>query len=126
MRYFGLRDIPVCPVLPDSVLTILLTAGTAQAFDYPAGCDIVRITPGSTVAGASNIFFNPSSSAAQVATTAPTSFQTTSNSSLQNVIIGVGDTRIFQRPRGSTGFSLICASSLPVSVEAWSRAGTTG
>lgn len=123
MRYFGHREIPAAPSLPDTVLSVLLTAGTAQAFDYPTDTDLVRVTPGSTITGVSNVFFNPSSSAAAVATTAGVA--TTASAGL-NIIIGVGDTRTWQRPRASTGFSLVCASSLPVSVEFWSRRGVTG
>jgi hypothetical protein len=123
MRYFGHREIPAAPALPDTVLSVLLTAGTAQAFDYPTDTDLVRVTPGSTITGVSNVFFNPSSSGAAVATTAGAA--TTAAAGL-NIIIGVGDCRTWQRPRASTGFSLVCVSSLAVSVEFWSRRGTTG
>lgn len=123
MRYFGHREVPSAPVIPDTTLCLLLTAATGQAFDYPTGTDLFRITPGSTIQGASNIFFNPSSTAAAVATTAGTISSTAGG---QNILIGVGDTRVYQRPRGSTGFSLIAGSSMPVSIEFWSRAGTTG
>lgn len=122
MRYFGNTHTPPAPVAPDTTLCLLLTAATGQAFDYPTGTDLYRITPGSTAAGVSNIFFNPSSTAAAVATTAGTISSTVGG---QNIVVGVGDQRTYQRPRGSTGFSLIAASSLPVSVEFWGRAATT-
>jgi hypothetical protein len=122
MRYFGHREVPSSPAIPDTTLNLLLTANTGQAFDYPTGTDLFRITPGSTIQGASSLTFNPSSTAAALPTT---SGAISSTAAGQNIQIGVGDTRVYQRPRASTGFSLIAGSSMSVSMEFWSRAGTT-
>lgn len=123
MRYVGARFDQI-PVLPDTVLSLLLTAGTAQAFDYPTGADIVRVTAGTTAAAAApSVFFNPATTGAVLPTT-PSSLTTAT--SHHNIPITPGDGgRIFQRPRGSTGFSVVCGTSLSVCVEVWSRAGTT-
>lgn len=123
MRYFGTLGVPSIPVLPDSVLSLLLTAATAQAFDYPTGSDMLRITAGCTApGGAASVFFNPSSTAAVLPTTAGVITTATSG---HNIPITPGDSRMFQRPRASTGFALICGTSLSIAVEFWSRAGTT-
>lgn len=120
MRFWGTKATPQVPVAPDTVLSLLLTAATAQAFDYPTGCDLVRVTPGSTATGFETIYFNPASTAATVPTTAGA--VTTASSGL-NIAVSLGDSKMFQIPGGSTGFSLVSVSSLAVSVEFWSRAG---
>lgn len=122
MRFFGTMEVPPIPVIPDTTLNLLLTAATGQAFDYPAGTDMLRISNGSTF-GVGGTVFNPSSTAAAVATTAGAISSTVGG---QNIQIPAGESRLYQRPRVSTGFSLIAASSHAVSVEFWSRAGTTG
>lgn len=122
MRYFGTLEVPAIPVIPDTTLNLLLTAASAQAFDYPAGTDLIRISAASTVAGVGVVFFNPSSTAAAAASTAGAISSTAGG---QNIGISPADARMFQRPRLSTGFSLISGSSLSVSVEFWSRAATT-
>lgn len=106
------------PVLPDTVLTVLLTAATQHAFDYPAGCDLVRVSAGSTIAGFNTVYFNPSSTLATLPTTAGTVATTAAG---LNVAVSLGDAKTFTRPRTSTGFSLIAVSSLACSVEFWSR-----
>lgn len=121
MRHVGPKQ--EIPQLPDTVLSLLLTAGSAQAFDYPSGSDVIRLTAGSTAAGASVLFFNPSSTAATQPSTGGT--VSTAASGL-NIAIPLGEARMYFRQRGSTGFSLVCGSSMSVSVEFWSRAGTTG
>lgn len=122
MRYSGLaHPQEQIPVLPDTALALLLTAATAQAWDYPTGTDIIRITAASTLAVP--LVFNPSSTFAAVLTTGGS---ISSSVGGQNIVISPGDSRMYQRPRGSTGFSLISASSVQVGVEFWSRAGTTG
>lgn len=124
MRYFGTLEVPAIPVIPDTALSLLLTAASAQAFDYPTGTDLFRISAASTAAGVSGpVAFNPSSTAAAVPTT---SGAISSSAGGQNILLSAGDARMYQRPRGSTGFSLISPSSMSVSVEFWSRAGTTG
>lgn len=122
MRYFGTLQVPQIPVLPDTTLQLHLTVATGHAFDYPAGTDLIRITNGSTH-GVGAVSFNPSSTAAAVPTTAGT---ISSSVGGQNILIPPGESKMYQRPRGSTGFSLIAGSSHYVGVEFWSRAGTTG
>ena len=126
MRFFGLRETPPAPVLPDTVLGLLLTAATAQAFDWPNATDLVRVTAGSTAQGFGTIFFNPSSTSATVPTTgAVFSTGTTASSSLMNIAITQAAPVQFQRPRASTGFSVIAPTSSYVSVECWTKTGST-
>src|SRR5262245_58267911 len=101
MRYFGNRQVPENPVIPDTTLSLLLTAASGQAFDYPAGCDIFRITGSSTLSGVGGpVILNPSSTAAAVPTTAGAISSTVGG---QNILINPGEKpRIYQRPRGST------------------------
>lgn len=112
------------PVLPDTVLALQLTANSAQAFDYPTACDFVRLIAGSTLtSGGPAVMFNPSSTQATVPTTAGA--VTTASSGL-NILVPQGVAMVFQRPRSSTGFSLVAPTSAFVSAEFWSRAGATG
>lgn len=122
MRYFGTMEVPPIPAIPDTVLSLLLTANTAQAFDYPTGCDMVRVRPGTTASSQVSVFFNPSSTAAVLPTTAGVVTTATSGHSIP---VCIGDSFMYQRPRASTGFGLICGTSASVSVEFWSRAATT-
>ena len=119
MRYFGSLRTPAAPVIPDTVLSVQLTAGTAQAFDYPSGADLVRVSMGSSVAGQGVVFFNPSSTGAVLPTTLGAVTTATSG---HNIPITQGAPMAWQRPRGSTGFSLIAPSSFQACVEFWSRA----
>jgi len=121
MRYFGTAATPRTPVLPDTTLQLLLTAASGQAFDYPAGTDLIRVTNGSTL-GVGAVTFNPSSTAAAVPTTGST---ISSSVGGQNILISYGQSVEFQVPRATTGFSLIAGSSHSVGVEFWSRAGIT-
>lgn len=122
MRYFGSRAVPQNPVIPDTRLALLLTANTGQAFDYPTGCDLFRVTIGSTVASLLGpVVLQPESTGAALPTTGAV---VTTNNSTGGILINVGEQpRMYQRPRGSTGFSLICGSSYSVGIEFWSRAG---
>lgn len=125
MRFWGHREIPQTRVIPDTGLSVLLTAATVQVFDYPTGCDLFRISVSSTIANFNGpVIFNPSSTGAALPTTTGT--VSTAGSSTVNIGVNVTLPFEYQRPRGSTGFSLICASSMSVSMEFWSRAGTTG
>lgn len=122
MRYFGNLHTPPAPVTPDTWLSLLLTAASGQAFDWPASCDLFRISVGSTIASlAGPVFFHPSSTGAAVATTGGTITSGTSG----GIPINAADALIYQRPRGSTGFSLISGSSFSVCIEMWKRGGTT-
>lgn len=128
MRYFGNLHTPFSPSIPDTRLSVLLTAATAQAFDYPTGTDLVRFTIGSTLGSSlgSNyggpVFLEPNSTGAALPTTGGA--VTTAGTS-GGIPLMVGQEKLYQRPRGSTGFSLIAASSFSVCAEFWSRAGTT-
>lgn len=124
MRFWGNKQTPAHPELPDTVLSVKLTAATGQAFDYPVSCDMVRVSAGSTAAGFETIFFNPNSTGAVVPTTG-FGIATTASSTQQNIAISLGEGRIFQRPRSSTGFSLVSVSSLFACVEFWTKGGTT-
>lgn len=119
MRFFGTQSTPRDPVIPDTTLQLLLTAASGQAFNYPAGADLIRVTNASTLAGG-YVTFNPSSTAAAVATTGAT---ISSSVAGQNIPIPAGASRVYQVPGGSTGFSLIAGSSHAVGVEFWSRGG---
>lgn len=121
MRYFGNRATPSILVSPDTRLSLLLTAGSGQAFDYPAGTDVVRLSVGSTIASLFGpVFFAPASTGAALPTTG--GVVTTGDSSGGIPLMG-SSPYTFQRPRGSTGFSLISGSSFSVCAEFWSRAG---
>lgn len=122
MRYFGSLHTPPSPSLPDTRLSLLMTANSAQAFDYPSKCDLIRITVGSTVAGFGSIFFEPNSTGAALPTTGGA--VTTAGTS-GALVITQGEERVYQRPQSSTGFSLISPTSSYVSIEFWSRAGST-
>lgn len=117
MRHVGPFGIPA---IPDTVLSLQLTAGSAQAFDYPTGTDFVRVSVGSTGNLALSAIFNPASTGAALPTTAG---GISTGSSGWQINVGQGDDRVYQRPRGSTGFSLIAGSSALVSVEFWTRGG---
>ena len=118
MRFYGPNGTPTAPVFPDSVATIAVT-GSAQAGDYPTGTDLVRVSFCSTVGAYLAGVFNPSSTGAAWGTTATG----TAGSTTANVI--VTEARIFQRPRSSTGYSVIGSSNGLCTLEFWSRAGTT-
>lgn len=125
MRYFGNRSIREgTPVFTDSVAIFVLAANTAQAMDYPAGTDMMRIAFTSS-AGANQLagVFNGASTGA-----AWGSSQTaTGGSSTANMLVPPAQNEFWaQRPRGSTGFSVIAPTSGYCHVDFWSRAGTTG
>lgn len=126
MRYFGHRETPQHPTLPDTVLGLLLTASSVQAFDWPANTDLVRVTAGSTAQGFGTIFFNPLSTSANLPTTAAVfSTGSTASSTLMNIAITQASPVTFQRPRSSTGFSVISPTSSYLSVECWTKTGSS-
>ena len=120
MRFHGPNNTPVAPVFPDAVTTVLL-ANAAQAADYPSGTDLVRVTFCSTVGAYLCGVFNPASTGAAWGSSA----SATAGSTVSNVLVG-SDGVLFQRPRGSTGYSVIASSNALCTLEFWSRAGTTG
>lgn len=121
MRFFGHSKIPAAPVIADTRLALLLTAASGQAFDYPTGTDLFRITVGSTIASIGGpVVLQLESTGAALPTTGAV---VTTNGSTGGVLMNAGESRMYQRPRSSTGFSLISASSYSVGVEFWSRGG---
>lgn len=124
MRFYGPKETPQHPVIPDTVLSLQLTANSAQAFDYPENADLFRVSVGSSVAGLGSVFFNPSSTGAALGTTSGT-IAVSSQSSGHNILVHTNSPKTFQRSRSSTGFSLVSASSVHVSIEFWTRGGST-
>lgn len=122
MNYFGTRATPTIPQIPSHRLSLVLTANSAQAFDYPAGTDLVRFTVGSTAASLTGLVFGDliSTSAAL-----PTTGGTITTASSGGILLSGNFDRMYQRHRDSTGFSLISASSFSVCVEFWTRTGST-
>lgn len=123
MNYFGQRQIPPVMAIPSHRLSLLLTANSAQAFDYPTATDLVRFSIGSTVASLNGMVFADLTSTAAAAPTTG-AVVTTANSSGGILLSGNFD-RMYQRPRSSTGFSLISGSSFQICVEFWTRTGST-
>jgi hypothetical protein len=122
-RYFGQRATPQHPVNPDTILTKLLTAATAESFDFPPNTDLFRLSCGSTAAGFHTVFLNMGSTKAALPTTAHGI--STQGSSQFNIPVSLGEGRVFQLARGTTNFSLIAVSSMYVCMEFWTRAGVT-
>lgn len=119
MRGFGAKFDQI-PVLPDTVGQRVLAGGTGEAVDYPTDTDVVRLSAATTASGVYGFVFNPSSTAA--AWPADDQSSTTASTGL-NIVVPPGESRIYQRPSGSTGFSLISGTSGIVSYEFWKRGG---
>lgn len=122
MRTYGsLHPTEQVPAPPDTVNTLLLAGGTAQAMDWPTGTEIVRLT-GLTTAGAQyNFLVNLFSTAAAI----PSSGSTSSTSGSTGVSHPVLGEATFQIPGGSTGFSVIShtGSSGYVYAQCWQKGG---
>lgn len=120
MRTFGSIDpLSQIPVVPDTRLSLLLTAASAQAFDYPSGAHIVRVSVGSTISGVGGpAFFDFASTAAALPTTGAV---VTTLGTSGGIGIVAGSPRLFQLMGGSTGFSVIAGSSLTVFMEFWHK-----
>lgn len=120
MRPYGaLRVNDQIPAPPDTVNTMLLGGGTAQAMDWPAGTEIVRLT-GLTTAGAIlNFLVNMFSTAAAI----PSSGSTSSTAGTTGVSHPVQGVATFQVPSQSTGYSLVThtGSSGYVYAECWRK-----
>lgn len=119
MRSFAAR-FDLIPTVPDTKLSLLLTAGSAQAFDWPTGTDIFRITVGTTGDGGP-VYFSPSSTAVTLPTT---SGLISTAASSGGFLIAPEAEKMYQRPRASTGFALISGSSVPVCIEFWQKGGS--
>lgn len=119
MRFWGTRQVPDIQVVPDAVTTVLVTSA-AQAADYPSNTHLVRVTFCSTTGGNLAGVFNPESTGAAWGTSA----SATAGSTVSNVIVG-SDSKIFQVPGDSTGYSIVGSSNALCTLEFWSRVGTT-
>lgn len=97
---------------PDTVQTIILAAGTAQAIDYSTGTHIVRLTGMTTANAQYNFYFNPTSTGAVI----PSSGTSTNSTAINLPILG---SRAYQIPISSTGYSLVANTSGYVVAECW-------
>lgn len=120
MRSYGtLHPTEGVPTPPDTVNTILLAGGTAQAMDWPADTDIVRFTGLSSAGAQFNFLANLFSTAAAIPTTGSTS-STAGTTGVSHPVLGEAT---FQVPGGSTGFSVVShtGSSGYVYAQCWKR-----
>lgn len=92
-----------------------MAAATAQAADWPADCQAVRLGALTTAGAEAGFYFNDGST--QAAVGAATSL-TTGSTSLNTP--GFGPDNIFRKVPGSTGFSLIAPSSCIITAEFFS------
>lgn len=111
---------------PDTVQTLLLAGGTAQALDWAnstvgssdVGADIVRFA-GITTAGVTLNFNVNLVSTHAVAPASGTSITTGTTVGSTGNSIPVQGSRYFQIPAWSTGYSVIALTSGYVSAEVW-------
>jgi hypothetical protein len=104
----------------DTVATAVLAANTGQAFDWPSGANVMRLS-GATTAGAAYSFaVNFHSTSATWPSTSMAA--TTATTSINHVIHG-NDSQFYQlgSTATSTGFSLVSPTSGIVTVEFWKR-----
>ena len=101
---------------PDTVSTLLLAAGVAQALDYPTDSHLCRISAMTTSNSALNCYVNLRSTAAAIPSSG-----TTATTSTTGVSIPVLGERSFIIAGGSTGFSAIANSSGYFHAEFWRR-----
>lgn len=120
MRYIGPKT--ELPVVPDSATVFLLAANTAQAVDYPANADYVRVGFTSTAGAVLGGVFNGNSTGAVWGTSQSA---TVGSSGGQSLLPAGGGNQMFQRVRSSTAFSVITPTSGVCCVEYWTRGGTT-
>ncbi len=123
MRNFGEKNsVPLIPVIPNVIQSVVLTANSGQAHDYPAGTDLIRVTAGCTAVPVGSVFFNPSSTGAVLPTTpiTPTTATTAHNIPIHPFAGGL----LFQVPRGTTGYSAISGTSQSLCIEFWTRASS--
>lgn len=119
MRYIGAKV--EVPALPDSVAVFLLAANAAQLADYPTGTDYVRVGFASTGGAALAGVFNGGSGGALWGS----SHTATAGSTAADALVPAGVSQTFQRPRSSTGYSVIAPAAGVCHVECWSRAPTS-
>ena len=114
MRAISISEVN-SPVPPDTVSTLLLAAATAQAIDFAAESQLVRLTGMSSAGAQLNFYANLASTAAAIPSSG-----TTATTSTTGVSIPVLGTREFAIP-SSTGFSVIAPTSGYIHVECWRR-----
>lgn len=116
--YGSLHPTEDIPKPPDTVQTLLLAGGTAQALDWGSTeTQMVRLSGVSTAGALLNFWANLSSTRAA----APSSGSSTGASSAGStgVSIPIQGNRTLQVPGGSTGFSVIALTSGYVQAETW-------
>lgn len=124
MRTYGAPSIEI-PGAPDTVQTILLGSGTAQAMDWAgstvgssaSAAHLVRFTGQSSAGGEMNFYVSLNSTQAAN----PTSGLSTGSTGGALPSAPVWVSRVFTVPPGSTGFSVIARSSGYVHAEIWRR-----
>jgi hypothetical protein len=116
MRTFGtMHPTDQIPVPSDTVNTILLAAGTAQAMDWPANTAICRLT-GLTTSGAGNVAFQVNLYTTGVIV--PTSGSSIGSSGVTHTVF---NQQSFQIQGQSTGFSVVALAPMYVMAECWHK-----
>lgn len=128
--YQALHPTEQVPGPPDSVQTLLLAGGTAQAFDWPtstggaaadadaAEAHIVRFTGITTGGGTFNFHVALNSTHAELPSSGSSVTTGTTAGSTANSLPVISE-RTYQIPRWSTGWSAIARSSGYVIAEIW-------
>ncbi|HEX6992366.1 MAG TPA: hypothetical protein VF151_10790 [Gemmatimonadales bacterium] len=121
MRLFGTQHPQDAgPVAPDTVDTIILAAGVAQAADWPTGTHIARLTAVTTGAGGPmRSYFNAYSTKAAIP--ASGSSASTTGAGGTGVNMPVLNERTIQIPGNSTGYSVVSPTSGYFHIECWRR-----
>lgn len=119
--YQALQPTDQVPAPPDTVQTMLLAAGTAQAMDWASSLtQMVRFTGMSTANAQLCFMVNLVSTHAIVPTSGSSVTTGTSVGSTGNSVPVIG-TRTFQLPSWSTGWSAAALTSGYVIAEAWHK-----
>jgi N-formylglutamate amidohydrolase len=115
---------PEFPVFPDQVTVFLLAANTGQSADWPAGADYARVTFASTAGAALAGVFNGGSTRAAWGTSQSATLG--SSAGLDgNLLVPAGGAITLQRPRATTGYSVIAPAAGVCHVEYFGRSGST-
>ena len=109
------------PAPTDAIAFLVLSAGTAQAVDYPSGTEIVRLSGMTTAGAVLGFVVNINTSGAALGSSVVPSSGVTTATSQQNVICPAGWSLTYQLPGGSTGFSVVAGAAGYVSAEFWGR-----
>lgn len=123
MRSFGVwNPSHLIPVPSDTVGCAVLAANAGEAFDWPTGTNVVRLSGATTAGGAYAFVFNAGSTGA----TWPSSDSVgTTASSGWNAMVPTGGSVMYQisSTASSTGFSVVSPTSGIVTFEFWKRGG---